>query len=74
MPTTTFTLPTLNTQADADAVMFELQDLPCISNTGVDLAQQRAWVDHTRMIDPADIASALADAGHPPILTATTDS
>ena len=64
MPTTTFTLPTLITQADADAVMFELQDLPCISNVGVDLAQHRAWAEHTRMIDPGDIATALAEAGY----------
>ena len=64
MPTTTFTLPTMITQADAEAVMFELQDLPCISNAGVDLAQHRAWAEHTRMIDPGDIAAALAEAGH----------
>jgi hypothetical protein len=64
MPTTTFTLPTMITQADAEAVMFELQDLPCISNAGVDLAQHRAWAEHTRMIDPGDIAGALAAAGH----------
>ncbi len=73
MPTTTFTLPTLLTQADAEAVMFELQDLPCISNAGVELAQHRAWADHTRMIDPADIASALAEAGHEPSEVETSD-
>ena len=73
MPVTTFTLPTLLTQADADAVMFELQDLPCISNAGVDLAHHRAWAEHTRMIDPGDIAAALAEAGYPPTHTETTD-
>ena len=73
MPTTTFNLPTLITQADAEAVMFELQDLPCISNAGVDLAHHRAWAEHTRMIDPADIASALTEAGHPPSDIDTTD-
>jgi len=73
MPTTTFTLPTLITQADADAVMFELQDLPCISNAGVDLAHHRAWAEHTRMIDPGDIAAALAEAGHEPADVETRD-
>lgn len=73
MPTTTFTLPTMVTQADADAVMFELQDLPCIGNAWVDLAQHRAWAEHTRMIDPADIASALEEAGHPPSHADTSD-
>ncbi len=73
MPVTTFTLPTLLTQADADAVMFELQDLPCISNAGVHLALQQAWAEHTRMMNPADMAAALAEAGHPPTHTETTD-
>ena len=62
MPTTTFTLPTMITQADAEAVMFELQDLPCISNAGLDLAHHRAWAEHTRMIDPGDIAAAQGNA------------
>jgi hypothetical protein len=73
MPTTTFLLPSLQTPADAEAVMFELQDLPCISNAGVDLAQQRAWAEHTRMIDPADMAAALAEAGHAPTDWHTAD-
>jgi len=73
MPTTTFTLPTMNTQAEAEAVMCELQDLPCISNAGVDLAQHRAWAEHTRMIDPGDIAAALAEAGHEAVDVETSD-
>jgi copper chaperone CopZ len=73
MPTTTFTLPTMTTQADAEAVMFELQDLPCISNAGVDLAHHRAWAEHTRMIDPGDIAAALAEAGHEAVDMETSD-
>ena len=73
MPTTTFTLPTMVNQGDADAVMFELQDLPCISNAGVDLEQKVAWAEHTRMIDPADIAAALDEAGHPPKRFDTAD-
>ena len=73
MPTTTFTLPTMTTQADAEAVMFELQDLPCISNAGVDLPHHRAWAEHTRMIDPSDMAAALADAGHAPSEMETSD-
>lgn len=50
MPETTFHLPTLRTQEDADAVMFELQDLPCVAQAEVDLATQTAWVAHTAMI------------------------
>lgn len=73
MPVTTFTLPTLLTQADADAVMFELQDLPCISNAGILLDRQQAWAEHTRMMDPTDIAASLAEAGHPPTRTETTE-
>lgn len=57
-------MPTMTTQADADAVMFELQDLPCISHAGVDLAQKTVWAEHTRMIDPSDMAAALAEASY----------
>lgn len=70
---TTFTLPTLITQADAEAVMFELQDLPCISNAGVELARHRTWAEHTRMIDPGDMAAALTAAGHEPTDVETVD-
>ncbi len=63
MPETTFHIPTLRTQEDADAVMFELQDLPCVSQADVDLPRQTAWVSHTPMIAPEDIAAALAEAG-----------
>lgn len=65
MPETTFHIPALRTQDDADAVMFELQDLPCVSQADVDLPAQTAWVSHTSMIAPEDIAAALADAGYP---------
>lgn len=64
MPETTFHIPALHTQDDADAVMFELQDLPCVSQADVDLSAQTAWVSHTSMIAPEDIASALAEAGY----------
>lgn len=64
MPETTFHIPALHTQSDADAVMFELQDLPCVSQAGVDLPGQTAWVNHTGMIAPEDIAAALAQAGY----------
>jgi copper chaperone CopZ len=64
MPETTFEIPGLLTQADADAVMFELQDLPCVNQADVDLARRRAWVSHTAMIAPEDIASALLEAGY----------
>lgn len=65
MPETVFLVPGLQTQADADAVMFELQDLPCIHHAEVDLARRQAWVGHTPMISTDDIASALEAAGYP---------
>lgn len=64
MPETTFHIPTLRTQDDADAVMFELQDLPCVNQAEVYLAEQTAWVSHTAMIAPEDMAAALAEAGY----------
>lgn len=64
MPETTFRIPALQTQADADAVMFELQDLPCVAQAEVDLVTQTAWVQHTAMIAPEDILAALAEAGY----------
>ncbi len=64
MPETTFHIPTLRTQEDADAVMFELQDLPCVNQADVNLGAQTAWVSHTAMIAPEDIAIALAEAGY----------
>jgi copper chaperone CopZ len=64
MPETWFLVPGLLTQDDADAVMFELQDLPCVNQADVDLALRRAWVSHTAMIAPEDIAAALLEAGY----------
>lgn len=64
MPETTFHIPLLRQQSDADAVMFELQDLPCVHQADVDLARQTAWVSHSNMIAPDDIAAALAEAGY----------
>ena len=49
---------------DADAVMFELQDQPCVHQADVDLAQRTAWVSHSTMIAAEDIAAALAEAGY----------
>jgi copper chaperone CopZ len=65
MPATTFDIPALQTQDDADAVMFELQDLPCVAQADVDLPRRQAWVSHSTMIDPQDIAAALEEAGYP---------
>jgi copper chaperone CopZ len=65
MPQTFFHVPAMHSQADADAVLFELQDMPCISNADVDLAARQAWVDHTPMISPQDIATALEESGYP---------
>lgn len=64
MPETTFHIPTLHTPNDADAVMFELQDLPCVHQAEVDLAQRTAWVSHSAMIAADDMAAALAEAGY----------
>jgi len=64
MPQTTFHIPALVSQDDADAVMFELQDLPCVHQAGVSLANQTAWVDHSTMISPDDIAAKLLEAGY----------
>ncbi len=64
MPETTFDVPGLLTQDDAEAVMFELQDLPCVNQADVDLARRQAWVSHTTMIAPEDIVAALLDAGY----------
>jgi copper chaperone CopZ len=64
MPETTFHIATLLTQDDADAVMFELQDLPCVHQADVDLTQRTAWVSHSNMIAAEDIAGALEEAGY----------
>ncbi len=64
MPETFFHIPTLLTHDDADAVMFELQDLPCVNQADVDLVKQQAWVSHTAMISADDIAAALLEAGY----------
>lgn len=64
MPESLLAIPALLTQDDADAVMFELQDLPCVNRADVDLQAQRAWVDHTVMISVDDIAAALLEAGY----------
>ncbi|MFP5467026.1 MAG: heavy-metal-associated domain-containing protein, partial [Gammaproteobacteria bacterium] len=64
MSETVLHLPGLRTRDDADAVMFELQDLPCVSQADVNLSEQTAWVSHTGMISPEDIAAALAEAGY----------
>lgn len=65
MPESHFHIPALLTQADADAVMFELQDLPCVNQAEVDLPRQRAWVSHSSLISAEDIAAALGEAGYP---------
>lgn len=64
MPETSFDIPAMQTQDDADAVMFELQDLPCVNQAGVDLDKRQAWVSHTSMIAAEDIAAALLEAGY----------
>jgi copper chaperone CopZ len=56
-------IPALQTEDDASAVMFELQDLPCVHEAGVDLAARTARVLHTAMMSPQDIVAKLHDAG-----------
>jgi copper chaperone CopZ len=65
MPTTTFQIPSLSNEDAAAAVMFELQDLPCMTVADVDLAKNEAWAQHTAMISPDEIAAALEEAGYP---------
>jgi copper chaperone CopZ len=63
MPETTFHIPAMADQDAADAVMFELQDLPCVHQADVNLPERSAWVSHSTMIAAEDIAAALAEAG-----------
>ena len=70
MLTTHLTIPGMTSQDDADAVMFALQDLPCIHVADVNLAQRSAWAEHTRFISPEGIAAALEDAGYPATISA----
>ena len=65
MPTTHFAIPAMTSPQDAQAVMFELQDLPCIHVADVDLERRTAWAEHTAFISPEEIADALAEAGYP---------
>lgn len=44
--------------------LFELQDLPCVNQADVDIIKRQAWVSHTSMISPEDIAAALERAGY----------
>ena len=52
------------TPDDADAVMFALQDLPCVGQIDVDLARRQVTVEHTAMMAPEDLAAALGAAGY----------
>jgi copper chaperone CopZ len=63
MPETRFHIPAMLTEDDASAVMFELQDLPCVNQADVDLPKREAWVSHTAMISAEDIAAKLQEAG-----------
>lgn len=64
MPESIFEIAQLLTPEDAEAVMFQLQDLPCVNQADVDIIKRQAWVSHTSMISPEDIAAALEDAGY----------
>lgn len=60
---TRLSIPALQTEDDASAVMFELQDLPCVHEAGVDLPAHSARVLHTAMMSAEDIVAKLAEAG-----------
>ena len=64
MPETTFHVPAMISQTDADAVMFGPQGLPCVTQADVDLSKRHAWVSHTAMISVEDIAAKLQEAGY----------
>jgi len=64
MPESIFEIAQLETADDVAAVMFELQDLPCVNQADVDITKRQAWVSHTSMISPEDIAAALEEAGY----------
>ena len=64
MPESAFEIAQLVTQDDVEAVIIELQDLPCVNQADVDLIKRKAWVSHTSMISPEDIAAALEDADY----------
>ncbi len=64
MPESIFEIAQLATSDDVAAVMFELQDLPCVNQADVDITKRQAWVSHTSMISPEDIAAALEEAGY----------
>jgi copper chaperone CopZ len=64
MVTTHFAIPTMISQGDADAVMFVLQDLPCIHVADVNLEQRSAWAEHSGFISPEEISAALEEAGY----------
>jgi cation transport ATPase len=64
MPESIFEIAQLVTTEDVEAVMFELQDLPCVNHAEVDLIKRQACVSHTSMISTEDIAAALEDAGY----------
>jgi copper chaperone CopZ len=68
MLTTRFDIPNMTSQSDADAVMFQLQDLPCIHVADVNLAEHSAWAEHTRFISAEEIAAALEGAGYPAMI------
>ena len=70
MPTTHFSIPAMQSQNDADAVMFALQDLPCIHVADVDLTRSSAWAEHTNFISAEEIALALTEAGYPATVNA----
>ncbi len=60
---TRLSIPSLQTDDDASAVMFELQDLPCVHEAGVDPRAHTARVLHTAMMSAEDIVAKLGEAG-----------
>ena len=71
MAITHFAIPSMISQEDADVVMFELQDLPCIHVADVNLELHSAWAEHTGFISPEEIAAALEEAGYPATISSS---
>ncbi|MBE2259302.1 MAG: heavy-metal-associated domain-containing protein [Candidatus Accumulibacter sp.] len=65
MPTTTLKITGMKSDECLRLVINAIQDLPCIGYVDVSLATGEAIVEHTAMVDEADIRQIIEDAGYP---------
>ena len=65
MPTTTLTIPGMQSDDCLRTVMNAIQDLPCIGYVDVSLETGHAEIEHTGMVTEGDIRSAIEEAGYP---------